>query len=201
MISSQFRLAAALALLLTLSGCSLFKPLRTIDNWDNYQRQLAAVEDWQLRGKITVKVPDESDSARVFWQNQKDATYQIRLSGPLGQGAAYIKGQPGFVSFEQAGEPPRIAAAAEDLLLDTLDLDLPISNLHYWVRGIPAPKTRVRASQRDADNNLAQLQQDGWTLSFSRYEPVDNWNLPGRMVAERGDMTLIIVISSWTMGP
>jgi len=191
------------ATLALLGGCAT-QPLPQIDNWDSYQSQLAQVESWQLNGKLGVRLqsPDKPQktggSASIDWQ-QHPRDYAIRLSGPLGQGTTWIKGNANGVRLEQAGQPPMTAATPEQLVEQSLGWQLPISELFYWVRGIPAPRLPIDAQVKAPSGGLEQLQQSGWQLAFSRYNAVGPWQLPGKIVAERDGLRLILVINNWQL--
>lgn len=194
-----FPLATAL-LIAALSGCANL-PLPQIDNWDSYQARLGQLNQWHLSGKLGVRVlanNTSSGSAYLDWQQQPE-DYAIRLSGPLGQGTTWIKGNASGVLLEQPGQPPLTANTPEQLIYQTLGWELPISDLFYWVRGIPAPQTPIEKQEKTPSGSLAQLQQSGWQLAFSRYNTVGPWQLPGKIVAERDSVRLTLVIKNWRL--
>lgn len=184
-----------------LGGCAT-APLRPIENWDSYQARLAQLDSWQLNGKLGVRLqPSDTaqktgGSASIDWR-QHPQDYAIRLSGPLGQGTTWIKGNAQGVRLEQVGQPPLTAETPEQLVQQSLGWQLPISELFYWVRGIPAPRTPIDAQVKAPSGSLEQLQQSGWQLAFSRYNAVGPWQLPGKIVAEREGVRLTLVIRNW----
>ncbi len=187
-----------------LNGCST-QPRPRIDNWDNYQAQLGKLTQWQLSGKLGVRVPPNDQhsahsggSAYLHWQ-QQPGDYAIRFSGPFGQGTTWIKGSPDGVYLEQAGQPRLRAGTPEELLFQALGWNIPISDLFYWIRGIPAPWAPIDQLQKTEFGSLARLQQSGWQLAFSHYNAVGPWQLPGKIVAERDGLRLILVIKDWRL--
>lgn len=182
---------------LVLAGCVSNKPLTPIDNLDHYQRQLAAVADWQLKGRINVRVPGESDTVSVTWENS-EADYNIYLRGTLGLGATRIIGNANQVRMEQSGEEPVIARSAEDLLYTQLGREIPISDLHYWIRGLPAPRPKPRQITLAEQGMVEYLDQSGWSLHYSNYTAVGPWNMPGKIIAERDDLRLTLLVREWT---
>ena len=200
------------ALLAALLGCSTQPPLTpptltppTIDTWDRYHARLQGLQHWQLNGKLGVRIAEEGaespprgGSAYLHWQQHPD-DYAIRLSGPLGQGTTWIKGSPAGVYLEQAGQAPLRADTPEALVSQTLGWDLPISDLFYWVRGIPAPRAPVAGLEKNDSGSLSQLEQSGWQLAFSRYNAVGPWQLPGKIVAVRGGLRLTLIIKDWAI--
>lgn len=188
-----------LALCLLLASCATRPPPTPVENWQLYRDQLAREEHWQLRGKLAVRTAEESEKARFSWRNTPD-NYRIRLSGTLGMGTTYIKGDDGSVSLEQGGEPPVVAATPEQLIRDQLGRDIPVSHLRYWVRGISAPGEPALQLQISDDGLLTRLQQAGWQLSYTEYRAVGPWNLPGQVVATRDDVELTLSIYDWKLG-
>src|SRR5690606_4991165 len=85
-----FRLLLSAVFLLLLAACAR-QPLRDVEDFQRYRQELAAIQEWQLSGKMNLRVPGESDTVRVIWQNRPE-DFAIRLSGALGMGATWIRG-------------------------------------------------------------------------------------------------------------
>lgn len=198
-LCSLFLLIVAL-----LSGCAS-QPLPAINNWDSYQARLGQLQQWQLNGKLGVRLPSGTNDSRtkggsayLDWQ-QTPTDYVIRLSGPLGQGTTWIRGNGTRVSLEQSSGEHLSATTPEELVYQTLGWELPIRDLFYWVRGIPAPRTPISHQQLTSSGSLSQLQQSGWVLAFSRYTAIGPWQLPGKIIAEHNDVRLTLVIKDWRL--
>jgi len=198
----QRRLLIILSLLL-ISGCvhqgSLTPPQDVLE----HQRQVQAIGDWQLTGKLGIRTTDDSGSASVKWA-QQIASYQINLSGPLGQKSMIITGTPDRVRLEQTGEPAQEAKTAEALIKKSAGWTLPVAQLAYWVRGVPAPKLRITHLQQNDTGLIAQLIQGGWSINYSNYRD-QTFNgvilpLPGKITAEYKDVRLVLVIRNWQLG-
>lgn len=194
---SRLALISAIAASIFLYGCAQ-QPLSPVDNFERYRQALSAIEDWRLQGKMNLRVPGESETVRVHWTNGPEG-YSIRLSGSLGMGATWIRGDDRGVRLERGGEDTIYAATAEDLVYTQLGRDLPISDLHYWVRGIPAPFPRPDALEFAPEGMLTHLRQAGWSLEYSDFQAVGPWNLPGKILAKRDDLRLTLLISSWSL--
>lgn len=188
------------ASLLSLAAC-VSQPLTPIANLQHYQQQLAAIEQWQFSGKLILRSASDSEKARVSWHNQTSTDYKIRLSGTLGVGTTYIYGDQFSVRLEQSGEDPISAATPEQLVYEQLGQDIPISNLRYWVRGLPAPNSPSGTIEVAENGHLNSFQQDGWRLSYSDYQNVDGWRLPSKLEASRDDLHILLTIGSWKIEP
>lgn len=195
---SPGRALALIALpLLILAGCAP-QPLRPIDSWEDHRARVAALDSWHISGQLGVRLPDNSGSARLRWQQTKDE-FRIDLSGPFGQGRTLIQGRPGAVTLEQRGDETLHASSAEELLWLATGWQVPVEQLRYWVRGIPSPELHIQQMKKDGDGLLAELQQGGWQLHYSNYALVDNhWHLPRRIVAHREDARLTLVVHNWS---
>ncbi len=181
-----------------LAGCASQTPMRSINNLSDYQLRLSAIHHWQLQGKIIVRSDDESEKAKFMWRNSADV-YKIRLSGTLGMGTTYIKGDENSVRLEQNGKAPIEADTPEQLIFEQLGRDIPISQLHFWVRGLPAPDIKIDDVTYSDSGLIQQLQQAGWFLNYEDFSANGEWNLPEKIIASRDDIKLELFISKWTL--
>ncbi len=190
--------------LLLIAGCAQHNLIQSAD----YQQQRATLlsyPDWQMRGKIGLKLDGKPTSAMLNWQ-QTGSDYAIRLSGPLGTGAVRIERSGGEVRLLQAGEPPIRADSADQLLQQVTGLTAPLDNIRFWVRGLAAD-AQLRQLRIDPQSGLpASFEQDGWQLSFDRYRQHSEFLLPGRIILQPagdrepgGDKIVTILVSRWTI--
>jgi len=155
------------------------------------------LQQWQLRGKIGVVAQGKAHSAYFNWQ-QYQSDYHLQLTGPLGRGAVQLDGSSaGPVTLRQSGQPPRMGESPEALLKDSLQWDLPISELYWWIRGLAAPDNRFK-SETYADGAMHQLQQSGWTVDYDRYGLYQGYSLPEKIRLQRHDLRLTILIKGWS---
>lgn len=189
-------------LLSLLTACAHRVP-QTIDDWSQHQTQVQKISHWSLIGKLGVRVPGDNGSATLRWHNLAK-NYTLDLSGPFGQGRILISGKPGRVKLEQPGEAPLMADSAEALIYETTGWTLPVAQLSYWVRGIPAPQQSIAWLEKTPEGLLNTLEQAGWRIHYSNYSNVsvtqnNSVQLPGRVVAEYGDIRLTLIIRQWQL--
>jgi len=185
-----------LLLVLSLLGaCSQFATQQPIFGSDK-----ALPEQWQIKGKLGVRSDSGNGSLSVNWQQIND-NYLIYTQAALGQGAATLEGDNTRLVISAVGKAPVTSFAPNQLVEDTFGWKIPITDLKYWVRGIPNPEQDNTATkaQYDEAGNLTQLNQYGWSLSFSRYQKVQDWALPGRIRATQGNTTLTLIIRDWVI--
>ncbi|MEH6649724.1 MAG: lipoprotein insertase outer membrane protein LolB [Motiliproteus sp.] len=189
-------------LLIGLMGCSSqpqqpTEPLAKI-SWEQRQQQLLPLTRWQVLGKINIRTPQENNTASLNW-SQFDDRYRIYMAGPLGQGAVNISGseQHGII-LDISGEDRRQAASPEQLLNQRLGWSIPVSQMPYWIRGLPAPN-RLHAKTLDPFNRLQQLQQNGWTIDYLSYQQQQQQqHLPRKIQLQRGaEMKLTLILKEW----
>ena len=187
-----------LALGIILAKCSSTTLDQIDHNWQNQRALLEETNDWQLRGRVNVRYQNESYTPRIQWQQQED-NYKIRLWGTFNAGNTVIIGEPKFVTMEHDGEIIT-AKTPEELVLDNLGYELPISYLEFWVRSLPAPGSDAELIFSD-HNQLSILRQDGWEVTYSDMRQFDGVILPRRVEITRAtnDIRLRFVGLSWIL--
>lgn len=185
-----FSLTSLIIWLFVLAGCSS-QPLAPPSDQDFAPN--AQLWHWQAQGRLAVKDGQEHHSANLDWQ-QEGFAYQIMIFGPLGQGSARLDGQPFHVTLTTAEGESLEASSPEQLIRQGLGWDLPLSNLIYWVRGLPAPGPY----QLVDTNNLIQ---GSWEVEWRRFIQVEGYTLPSLLIARQGQFELRLAINSWQLEP
>ncbi|MCQ4289472.1 lipoprotein insertase outer membrane protein LolB [Pseudomonas stutzeri] len=189
------------ALVLLLAGCAGLGPQESIEgpgnkeDWTTHKARVSEIDGWQISGKIGIRAPQDSGSGTLFWLQRQDY-FDIRLSGPLGRGATRLTGRPDAVALEVAGQGRFEAESPEALVESQLGWQLPVSNLLWWVRGLPAPDSRSRIAL-DGNGRLANLQQDGWDIQYLGYSEEAGYELPSRIKLAGRDLQITLVVKDW----
>ena len=184
-----------------LAGCAGIGSRESVEGqgnpaqWKQHKDQLSSIDGWQIEGKVGVRAPKDSGSGTLFWLQRQDY-YDIRLSGPLGRGAARLTGRPGSVLLEVANQGRYEAPTPEALLGEQLGWSLPVSHLVWWVRGLPAPGSKSRVTL-NADSRLANLEQDGWKIAYLSYVEQNGFWLPERVKLHGPDLDVTLVVKDW----
>jgi len=187
-----------LGLSLMVLGCSSAPRLQESTNWSIREAGLLALDHWQLQGRVNARYQNESHTPRIRWQ-QNEAQYAIRLWGTLNVGSTLIEGRPGFVTFEQSGET-RTASSPEALILEHLGYELPVSQLNYWIKGLPTPDEEHQMQLGDF-NEIITLEQSGWTMNYQDYRLFGPYSLPRRIEMHRDEnnISLVFIGLNWTI--
>lgn len=188
--------AAALALVLALSGCADLSPApEPLAVWRPLQPAPAA---FRLEGRVSVRSGEQNFSGGISWRHGGEQD-EILLTAPLGQGVAELRSKPGEVVLVDGKGQRHEAADPEALTRQVLGMELPLRGLGWWVIGHPRPGA-VSRFRPDETGRLAGLNQDGWDIEFSRYRETRGVSLPGKLVARRGEeLEVRLVADDWEL--
>lgn len=102
-------------------------------------------------------------------------------------GGGRISGHPDTgIRMEKNGETPVYGSSPERLVERLTGMQIPVSPMKYWVRGIPSP---------EADYSMGQdsIAQDGWLVEYR----LDARGLPKRITLTRGEVRVRVLVKSW----
>lgn len=173
-----------LVFILFLSGCATVVP-------PSSHQSVTQTQNWVLQGKIGVKTPEQTGSASLNWQQQGDI-YHIRFFGPLGIGAVELNGKPDHVTYTDNHGKIYQSTSAEILLKQNTGWQIPVNNLRYWIRGLPAPHIPSEKSY-DSQHQLVSLQQQGWKIDYLKYQN----HLPTLIQLTRPEINLRIIVNQF----
>jgi len=180
-----------------LSTCAIAPPAFENSDWSRQRNQLQELDSWELRGRVNVRYDNESHTPRIIWL-QQIVDYMILLWVSFDAGATEIVGRPGFVTMENDGQTLS-ANSPEDLILEQLGYELPVSQLNYWIKGLPAPDSEAQLVFNEL-NQLTTIQQADWTINLSDMRQYGALNLPRRveLTRPRNDIRLRFIGLNWT---
>lgn len=186
--------------LLGVSGCAtqpLGSPSPSL-SWEDRQQLLSGVQVWSFKGRLAVKDSEnESWSASLRWQ-QDDDSYDIRLSGAFGQGAARMSGRDGYAVIETSDQSALSAGSAKALMQEQLGWSMPVADLKYWLLGRLGPELTDQ-HVIDPFGRLESLQQSGWQVRYLDYVVVDGFEVPRKLELENMRLRARLVIDSWQL--
>lgn len=183
-----------------LTACAPPKPAEELPTnkiipLETRKSETASVSSWEIQGALAAKSQAKGWSAAMNWVQRGPGSYQIRLMGPLGGGAVLINKEGGNVTF-QDGAKKASSANADELLFKQTGIRLPVNNLYYWVRGLPAPGN-IQADKHDEYNHLTQLKQNGYFIDFTQYTSVKGIDLPSIIRLEGQGVMVKVIIKKW----
>ncbi|PCJ30493.1 MAG: outer membrane lipoprotein LolB [Moraxellaceae bacterium] len=195
-----FRQLLLAGLLMLLAGCGLLQipptpqlPATSV-NWVEHVRALTLMDEWHIKGKIGIKQGSDGGSAYIDWIQSQDS-FHITLSGPFGQGTTIISGNKSGAKLENS-EGSFIAETPEQLLYEHSGWQIPISNLLYWIKGLPEPKSQSDTTTNDI-GLISTLHQDGWNLRFDRYQNAPKHPLPHKIKILSDNLKVTLLVKQW----
>jgi outer membrane lipoprotein LolB len=183
---------AALLLALLLAGCAALPPATS-----RHPQAAADLEDWAFNGRVSLTRGETGWHAGLTWREHA-GEYELSVAGPLGQGAFELSGDTAGVMLVDADSRTYTARDPDALLRHVTGWALPVSGMHYWVRGLAVPGVEAQLEQ-NASGLPARLEQSGWIISYDRYRAVGDLVLPGRLRMEREDIAVRLVIDEWLL--
>jgi outer membrane lipoprotein LolB len=187
---------------IVLSGCAtqteplMDHPVYQAKPWSLRKMHLSEKTRWDIQGSVGVSTQGKTQIGSFTWK-QIDNRYAINLYGPLNLGSIGIAGLPGKVTLYK---PTGVYSATtpEALMQQQLGWYLPISNMYYWIRGLPAPGESGK-QVRDNFGHLVLLQQQGWCIQFQAFIPQANADVPRKIIMDNAQVHVKLVITSWNL--
>ncbi|QBS12003.1 lipoprotein insertase outer membrane protein LolB [Legionella geestiana] len=159
-------------------------------------RDGATLSAFEINGAMAARNGKKGWSASVNWVQRGPADYQIRLMGPLGGGTVIITRAGGLVTL-QDGRKKVSDKNADALLARETGVRLPVPNLYYWVRGLPAPGA-VHDKRYDAAHHLVFLQQAGYTIEYKNFTTVNGVDVPLKMQLIGHGLVVKLAVRRWS---
>ncbi len=149
---------------------------------------------WEISGAISARAKNKGWSASLNWLQQGSSRYQMRLFGPLGSGTVIIN-KNGHQIIYRDGPKTISSTNAEELLHLQTGIRLPVHNLYYWVRGLPAPGGIQLAKYEQG--RLSLLKQGNYYIQYLGYTTVGNAVLPTNIRLQGNGVLIKLVIKRW----
>jgi outer membrane lipoprotein LolB len=185
--------------LLLLNACAFTPRMDAPVNaqWDQRRVVLAELDHWEFSGRVGVRDDKDSQSSRIRWRQLGDE-FVINLWGTLNAGATEITGSPSGVTLTQDGKAPLYANTPEALIYEQLGYELPVTQLNYWIKGMPAPRSTNELSFNE-ENTLIGMTQLGWQIEYMAYTNFGTESLPTRIRIHKPPLRLDFVRLDWTL--
>ena len=154
-----------------------------------------SLSSWELSGALAARNKQRGWTAMLNWIQQGPNQYQIRLIGPLGGGSVIIEKHGTVITYRDGAK--RITSNNADALLQRkTGVRLPVKNLYYWIRGLPAPGP-IQSVHRDAHHYLTAFDQAGYTIRYTAYTMASGMNLPSKIHLQGHGILIKLVIKHW----
>lgn len=196
------RIALMLVAVSTLLACAspIIKPEATSSSAtlkDLHLKQIAKLNDFSLQGRIGIQTNPKGFSGSLIWQHGNNHD-EIALFSPLGSQVASINRSPAQITLLDSSGKSYQAADAETLTQEVLGWRLPLKGLSDWTLGRPSASA-IEYSAWNAQGQLTQLKQDGWTIEFDNYQPQGGYMLPGKIYLKSTQLNLKLLVEKWQL--
>lgn len=186
---------------LLAGGCAVTPPaVISPADWDTVMLQRQALTQWGMTGRAAVAAANDGWNANMEWR-QKDRQSELKLRGNFGIGGIRVLSDGGSLDIETSKGEKFSGDEAAAMLERALGVSLPLRPLRFWLLGVPEPDVSA-LTQFDSQGRVSQMDQDGWHMTYDRYEstnPPHNAAMPGRIVLEKGDVRVRVVVDRWRL--
>lgn len=167
---------------------------------------LVSLTHWQVAGRVGVRTSQGGGSLALVWRRAPEAQ-TLDFANPLGKRVLRVEENAHGAQAIDAQQRRYEGTDVERLLAETLDMQVPLKGLAYWIRGLPLPEVQAQWSF-DRFGRLRRLAQLGWDIEFLDYVRVNDLDLPAKIFLRYGDaapanaaLQLRLVINEWTLNP
>lgn len=172
-----------------LVGCAVIKHDAAYDQ--DISAQQSGLDNWGIKGRLALFGAADSWTASIDWRH-KPGDDLLKLSGPLGQGGLIIALFGDCITVSYAVDQSETSCQVDELIQKYLGVRVPVSNLSYWVLGLPAPD---QSFQMQPDGFI----QAGWHVAFLKNVEIDGRQLPKKIFISKDQSKLKLLIDHWVL--
>lgn len=154
------------------------------------------ITTWQTEGRVGIRTAQDAVSGNFNWEHSPEH-YELNIYGPFGQGATRIEGIPGKESRLTYDDKDLRGPSAEALLYHELGWHFPVTNVQYWIRGLPAPDSAAEISYQSDGITPEQIVQDGWTITYREFTSLGTLRLPQRLQVTHSPYRVNLIVTDW----
>jgi len=193
---------AILLVVALLPACSTTRPLKVEESerlqlYQVKSDQLAVRNGWSIEGRLAVSNDKDGGSGKFYW-SRNEAGSRMDFHGTLGRGAWKLLADQNGAELVQADGTVHRAGSIDQLVRNHVGWDIPVESMSWWIRGLSTPDD-FRKRTIDAQGNISELLQDGWTVEYGKYRAFEGVSLPVRLDARQGEWIVKLVIRSWSL--
>jgi outer membrane lipoprotein LolB len=185
---------------LSLAGCRTAPPASIPGPgadapWAEQRAALEKLDRFHLDGRVAVAANGQGFSASLRYE-QLPRGSNLSLDGPLGIGGLRValEGDTLEIATSRGEKLDGDAARAE--LERRLGFALPLSELRWWLLGIPAPG-EADVHQDAGTGEIKDFTQGGWRISVNTRGAGLGFSLPQRLTAEREGARFKLLVERW----
>ena len=146
--------------LLSLSACASFYNV-SVEKPAQYVQPITIESDFNISGRFFIKTAKKNDYGNFTWDKAQNSE-SLAFRTPIGQTVAQITIESGVATLATKDK----IYSGEDLdtmMQNHLGFTLPMSQLHYWIKGVPLPDEPVT---QKLTSGFVQL---GWNVEYLQW--------------------------------
>ncbi len=191
------RFVLTLLALGVIAGCATVpRETASTPDWTERKALIMAMENWSLRGRVGVTLPNDGGKGRLTWK-QTQEVLEMTFRGPFGAGGFQVRGTLENLELKTKAGEIYLSDDPEADLARELGWRVPLRSLGYWVRGIPDPNFPKARFNLDDQGLLRELSQSDWDIVYNTYRVHEGVNLPRKVVLTTEGVTLKLVADRW----
>jgi len=193
-------IVAAVAALMLAAGCRTVPPGAPVGPgadapWPEQRAALEKLDHYALNGRVAVAAQGQGFSATLRYQQQPRGS-NLALDGPLGIGGLRVQIDGEDIEIATSRGEKLDGQSARDELERRLGFQLPLTELRWWLLGIPAPG-EASVNQDAGSGEIHDFTQGGWRVSINTRAAGLGFSLPQKMTAEREGARLKLFVQGW----
>lgn len=185
--------------LLLIAGCASgpvkLNPPERQTVYEGFKRTQKQLEYWQMHARFSFRVDKRVHSGTIRWVNNAKS-YAIKFTGPMDQGAVILTSDGKTVTLTDSQGFEGSATTPEAMLSRYTEYELPVSNLKYWVIGLPTPYSTPQITLNPQGYPIA-MQQDNWHIEYQYYRDVGDYLLPRKIIITHPTLSIKLSIYNW----
>ena len=187
-----------------LVSCASVQEHTTVEpsGWQAEQQRRQQIKNWEIRGRLGVQTEVTGGNVDIIWK-QSAQDYSIRLIAALGTGNYHIKGDDVAAVVHYPGGQVKTIYNTDDIFTSVLEIDLPVSAVKDWIRGLPARSMIIDDIQWNDQGLLHSVKQSGWNVEIKRYTG-GKLLLPHIIYLSRNDnddLDIRLALKQWLVKP
>lgn len=155
---------------LVLASCAAVKETVITEpaGWHAEILKRQQIKIWEIRGRLGVQTESNGGSMDIIWK-QSEEEFSIRLIAPLGAGTYLIQGDDDSAEIRFPDGQKKVVSNIDEVFSSSLEIDLPVSAVKDWIRGLPARSLTVEDIRWNERGLLKRIKQSGWNVEMKKY--------------------------------
>jgi outer membrane lipoprotein LolB len=188
-----------------LAGCRTIPPQPVVGPgadapWAAQRAGLEKLDRYGLTGRVAVAANGQGFTANLRYAQQPRRS-DLALDGPMGLGGVRVAIEGDDLRIETSGGKQFDGPEARAELERRLGFALPLTELRWWLLGIPAPGD-ADVTEDSGSGEIRGFTQHGWRVSIDSRAPGLGFALPQKLTAERTgvereDARMKLLVERW----